>query len=116
MRPVGPVRFVIAMILLSLGLFAWMTRDVLAVLILCSSSFFIVRQSELWREATAKQLLITFGSFALLVGVLHLIISFTSEEAFDHIARHPALIIPVWLLTLIFGYRNWRKRRGSVDA
>jgi len=80
---------------------------------------FFMPRSELTRPILRRELWLSFGVLVVLIGLIIAANYFTpksASDAIDRVIRHPAVLVPLCLVTLWGLFREWRRQKGQVDA
>ena len=82
------------------------------------TSFFLTPRAELTRPIRRRELWWMFGVLfvlIMLVAAANCLPSYPSESV-GRVTRHPAVVLPLWLLMLWGIHGQWQRQRGKVDA
>jgi hypothetical protein len=112
-------RFVIAAVLTSAGCLLLLSGSSHGGVLFGLATVFFMPRSELKRPISRRELWLTFGLLiALIVAIIaakHFVTGSTSD-VMERVIRHPAVVVPLWLLMLWGLLRHWQRQRGGIDA
>ncbi len=112
-------RFVVWAVLFSLGWlsFFWIPR--VAGLFFFAAWFIAMPREALHRIVPRRELLwmaCVLIAFVAIAAALKIFVPASAGQAADRFLSHPAVVIPLWLLSLWLGYRGWRRRVHNAAA
>jgi hypothetical protein len=110
-------RFVTSAILMSLGWLSFLWMDTLPLLLFFSAWLVAVPHEQLHRVVPRRELLwmaCVLVAFVAAIVASKILVPQSADRALERFFRHPAVIIPLWLLCLWLGFRGWRSRIHEV--
>ena len=113
------IRFSIATVIITAGFLLVLCHFSGSGALFGLATFIFMPRSELTRPVPRHELWLSFG---VLVGLIALIVAAkyfvprSASDVMERIISHPAVLAPLWLLTLWALFRNWQRQKRRVDA
>ncbi|MCX6895665.1 MAG: hypothetical protein NTZ16_09255 [Verrucomicrobia bacterium] len=112
-------RFMIAAVLITGGFLLQLSGLSGGGILMSMIVLFVTPRSEFIRPLPQREIWSTFGLLAAFVAVCvawkHLV-SGSASEAIERFFRHPAVVVPLWLIMLWLLYRCWRRQKKDAEA
>ena len=119
MNKLSTRRFVISAILLSLGWFLILWNEPFASAFFLAAWFFVFPREQLHRVVRRRELLSLVFFLVAFIGVLialKFLVPASGDRALERFLRHPAVVVPLWLLNLGLGYWVWRRTHNASSV
>jgi|SRR5690348_7198356 len=113
------IRFGIAAFLITAGCLLLLLGFSNGGVLFALATVFFMPRSELTRPIPRRELWLTFGVLILLIALIvaaKFLIPKSAADMMERIIRHPAVVVPLWMLMLWGLFRHWQRQRGAVDA
>ena len=119
MKNIVIFRFVVAAMMVSLGCYALLAHWSGAGIFFSFLPILTMSRSEMTKPIPSRELLIFIIVVLAFVGVViacKWLVPSSVAADIQSVMRHPAFVIPFWILLLWSLYRIYRRRRGVADA
>ena len=110
-------RFVASAILMSLGWLSFIWIHAFASAFLLAAWLVLMPREHLHRVVPRREILwaiFMLPACAAIVVASKILVPASAGRAVEGFFRHPAVVIPLWLICLWFGYRGWRRSIRNV--
>ncbi len=112
-------RFVVAAMVASLGCYALLAHWTVVGMFFGCVPFATMSRSEMIKPIPSREFLIFIGvvlAFVIVVIASKWLVPNSVSTDIQSVIRHPAFVIPFWILLLWSLYRLYRKQKGVADA
>jgi len=112
------VQFVVAAAFVTAGCLALLARYPVAIvaICLCSTSFALLRRSDLTRPVPLRDIWIGTSVLALVAALCLLANLFIPESPREELMHRPVFVLPLWAMVMLGLYWRFRKESQAIDA
>jgi hypothetical protein len=112
------IQFVVAAVLFSTGCIALLAGAPYAVSTICFGlpAVVLMGRAAATRPVPRRELLAAIAVLAALVVVVILLKSFVPDSVGERVVRHPAFVVPLWVLIMSGLFWRWQRERRLSDA
>src|SRR5579863_7442358 len=119
MKNIVTFRFVVAAMLVSMGCYALLAHWAGAGIFFSFLPIVTMSRSEMTKPIPSRELLIFLGvvlAFVVVVIACKWLVPGPVAADIQGVMRHPAFVIPFWILLLWSLYRIYRRQKEQADA
>jgi len=112
------IQFVVAAMLFSIGCVSLLAHGVFAISTVCFGLPAVVLMgcAAVTRPIPRQEFLVGVVFLAVLVAAVILLKLFVPDSVGERVVRHPAFVIPLWVLMMSGLIWRWRRERRLADA
>jgi uncharacterized membrane protein len=112
------IQFVIAAVLFSAGCAVLLLHGLFAfsTICFCLPGIVLMRRSEFSRPVQRRESFNILIVLLVFVAVMILLKLLVPDSLGERVVRHPAFVVPLWVLMMIGLIWRWRKERRLSDA
>lgn len=118
MKTFRVIQFVVAAVLFSIGCVALLAGAPYAISTVCFGlpAVVLMGRAAVTRPIPRRELLVGIVFLAVLVAAVIILKLFVSDSVGERAVRHPAFVVPLWVLMMLGLFWRWRRERRLSDA
>ena len=105
------IQFVVAAFLISTGCYAILAGAPFAVstVCLCLPALVLMGRAEATRPIPRREFFLVIAFLAVLIAAVFILKLFVSDSVGERVVRHPAFVVPLWVLMMAGLLWRWRR-------
>jgi FlaA1/EpsC-like NDP-sugar epimerase len=111
------IQFVVAAVLFSIGCIALLAHGLFVISTICFClPVILMGCSTATRPISRRELWAPIAVLVICVAVVIVLKLLVSDSVGERVVRHPAFVIPLWVLLMSGLFWRWRRERRLTDA
>jgi hypothetical protein len=112
------IQFVVAGVLFSIGCVSLLAHGLFAISTVCFGlpAVVLMGRAAATRPIPRRELLVGVVFLAVLAAAVIILKLFVSDSVGERAVRHPAFVVPLWVLLMSGLFWRWRRERRLADV